>query len=330
MKRVVSGIQPTKDLHIGNYLGSIKNWVGLQDQYQCMLFVANLHAMTIPYNPDELRNNTLNVTAAYLACGIDPKKSIIFAQSAIYEHTQLAWILNCITPTGWMNRMTQFKEKSEKYKENSSLGLYCYPVLMAADILLYKANFVPVGEDQKQHLELTRDIAAAFNRLVNKEFFTLPEPMIIGNGVRIMSLKDGTKKMSKSDDSDYTRINLTDSNEEIELKYRKAKTDSIAEIYYDKEKRPEISNLLNLYAALSGMKIKAIEEKYQSIGCATFKKDLAEITISVVSKIRSEHVQLMKNLDYVEQVLTDGQEKAQKIAADNMLTIQKMLGISHL
>ena len=188
MKRVVSGIQPTKNLHIGNYFGSIKNWLDLQDQHECLFSVVNLHAMTVPYVPKELKHSTLNVIATYLACGIDPNKSTIFIQNTILEHAHLAWIFNCITPTGRMNRMTQFKEKSDKYKEHSSLGLYCYPVLMAADILLYQANYVPVGEDQKQHVELTRDIAVAFNRVVKQEYFTLPEPMITGPGTRIMSI----------------------------------------------------------------------------------------------------------------------------------------------
>ncbi len=327
MKRVVSGIQPTENLHIGNYFGSIKNWLGFQDNHECLFFVANLHAMTVPYAPEELKHSTLNVTATYLACGIDPDKSTIFVQNTVFEHAQLAWILNCITPTGWMNRMTQFKEKSDKYKEHSSLGLYCYPVLMAADILLYHADCVPVGEDQKQHVELTRDIAAAFNRVVKQEYFALPEPMIIGPSTRVMSLKDGTKKMSKSDESDYSKINLTDSNDEIVLKFRKAKTDSIAEIYYDKENRPEMSNLLNIYSAFSGVKIKELEEKYSGIGCATFKNDLAELTIANLSQIRTEHERLMKDLGYVEKVLNLGKEKAQAIASKNMAKIQQLLGL---
>lgn len=327
MKRVISGIQPTENLHIGNYFGSIKNWLDLQDQHECLFSIVNLHAMTVPYVPEELKHSSLNVTATYLACGIDPDKSAIFMQNTILEHAHLAWIFNCITPTGWMNRMTQFKEKSEKYKEHSSLGLYCYPVLMAADILLYQADYVPVGEDQKQHVELTRDIAGAFNRIVKQEYFTLPEPMITGAGTRVMNLKDGTKKMSKSDESDQSKINLTDSNDEIALKYRKAKTDSIAEIYYDKENRPEMSNLLNIYSAFSGIKIKELEQKYNGIGCATFKNDLAELTIAHLSKIRTEHEKLMKDIGYVKKVLDLGKEKAQAIASKNMAKIQELLGL---
>ena len=327
MKRVVSGIQPTKNLHIGNYFGSIKNWLDLQDQHECLFSVVNLHAMTVPYVPKELKHSTLNVIATYLACGIDPNKSTIFIQNTILEHAHLAWIFNCITPTGWMNRMTQFKEKSDKYKEHSYLGLYCYPVLMAADILLYQANYVPVGEDQKQHVELTRDIAVAFNRVVKQEYFTLPEPMITGPGTRIMSLKDGTKKMSKSEESDYSKINLIDSNDEIILKFRKAKTDSIAEIYYDKENRPEMSNLLNIYSAFSGIKIKELEEKYSGMGCAVFKNDLAELTITNISKIREEHKRLMEDIGYVKEILDLGKEKAQCIASKNMTEIQELLGL---
>ncbi len=327
MEVVISGIQPTRELHIGNYFGSIKNWLSLQDKFQCMFFIADLHAMTAPYVVAELKNNVLSVTAAYMACGIDPSKSTIFIQSAISSHSELAWLLNCFTPIGLMNRMTQFKEKSEKYKENSSLGLYCYPVLMAADILLYKANYVPVGDDQKQHLELTRNIAAVFNRFVKQEFFNLPEPMIAGVGTRIMSLKDGTKKMSKSDMSDYSRINLTDCDEVIEFKLRKSKTDSITEIYFDKEKRPEISNLLNIYSAFLGINVKDIERKYHGIGCAAFKKDLADLTISYVSVIRSEYKRLMQDTSYLKQILAMGQNKAQKIAITNIQQIHELLGL---
>ena len=326
MKVIVSGIQPTNSLHIGNYFGSIKNWVGIQDQYQCMLFIADLHAMTAPYAPEELKLSILNVAATYLACGIDPKKSIIFTQSTVNEHTQLSWMLSCLTPTGWMNRMTQFKEKSEKYKENSSLGLYSYPVLMAADILLYKADFVPVGEDQKQHLELTRDIAGAFNRFVKEDFFTLPEPMITGAGTRIMSLKDGTSKMSKSDDNDASRINLSDSDEIIEHKLRKAKTDSITEIYYDKENRPEMSNLLCVYSVFSGKKIDEIVGQYNGVGSAAFKRDLTDLIIAGLSPIRSEHRRLMEDVSYVSRILSDGHERAQAVATANMTEIKRLMG----
>lgn len=327
MTIVVSGIQPTNLLHIGNYFGSIKNWVELQDQHQCMLFIADLHAITAPFAPEELKRNILNIAATYLACGIDPEKSTIFVQGTVGEHAQLAWLLNCLTPTGWMNRMTQFKEKSTKYKENSSLGLYCYPVLMAADILLYKADYVPVGEDQKQHLELTRDIAGAFNRLVREDYFTLPEPMILGNGARVMSLKDGASKMSKSDEVDGSRINLTDNDETIEYKIRRAKTDSIAEIYYDKEKRPEISNLLSIFASFSGKKIAEIEKQYHGLGSAAFKKDLADLVIVSLSSIRVEHKKLMHDTSYVMRVLTSGHDKIQSIATKNLAKIKTLLGI---
>lgn len=327
MKRLVSGIQPTNNLHIGNYLGSIKNWVAMQDEYEAMLFIANLHAMTVPYNPEELRHNTLNVAATYIASGIDPNKATIYVQSAVSEHSELAWVLSCITPTGWMNRMTQFKEKSEKYKEHSSLGLYSYPVLMAADILLYKADLVPVGEDQKQHLELARDIAGAYNRLVNREYFTLPEPIIMGAGTRIMSLRDASSKMSKSDDSDLSRINLTDSDDDIAHKLRKAKTDSIAEIYFDKENRPELANLINIFAAVTQRKIEDIENEYRLGGSANFKKSLADALITTIAKIRDERAKLMNDKSYLLEIINRGNSKAKHIAEKNMKEIKQMLGI---
>lgn len=251
MKRVLSGVQPTGNLHLGNYLGAIRNWVGMQDSYKCLFCVVDMHAITIPQNPDELRQAIRQVTAAYIACGIDPKKSVIFPQSAVSAHAELGWILSCHTPLGWLNRMTQFKEKTGKNRDGASLGLYGYPVLMAADILAYKATHVPVGEDQKQHLELARDIAGAFNRYYCSDYFPLPEPLIMETAARIMSLRDGTKKMSKSDESDYSRVNLTDNADAIALKFRKAKSDSSPTIAYDPENRPEAANLINIYAALA-------------------------------------------------------------------------------
>ena len=225
MNRIFSGIQPTGNLHLGNYLGAIRNWVALQHDYECIFCIVDLHALTQPQDPAELRHSTREVTAAYIAAGIDPENCIIFNQSMVSAHAELGWLLGCLTPLGWLNRMTQFKEKAGKHRENAGLGLYAYPVLMAADILAYKATHVPVGEDQKQHLELARDIAGAFNRRYERDFFPLPEPQIFGEATRVMSLRDGTKKMSKSDTSDYSRINMTDDAETIGLKIRRAKTD---------------------------------------------------------------------------------------------------------
>src|SRR5689334_4598202 len=253
MNRIFSGIQPTGNLHLGNYLGAIRNWVVLQKDFECIFCIVDLHALTLPQDPDELRASTREVTAAYIAAGIDPERCTIFNQSMVSAHTELAWLLGCLTPLGWLNRMTQFKEKAGKQRDNAGLGLYAYPVLMAADILLYKATHVPVGEDQKQHLELARDIAGAFNRRYEREFFPLPEPQIFGAATRVMSLRDGTKKMSKSDSSDYSRINMTDDADAVAQKIRKAKTDpqpmpsSEAEL----EARPEAANLLGIYAALT-------------------------------------------------------------------------------
>src|SRR5499427_7043687 len=255
MNRIFSGIQPTGNLHLGNYLGAIRNWVALQREYDCIFCIVDLHALTLPIDPHELRAQTREVTAAYIAAGIDPEHCIIFNQSASPAHAQLAWLLGCLTPLGWLNRMTQFKEKAGRNREMAGLGLYAYPVLMAADILLYKATHVPVGEDQKQHLELARDIAGAFNRRYECGLFPLPEPQIFGEATRVMSLRDGTKKMSKSDTSDYSRINMTDDADMIALKIRRAKTDSepLPAGVSDLEKRPEADNLIGIYAALSSL-----------------------------------------------------------------------------
>ncbi|MBI3710027.1 MAG: tryptophan--tRNA ligase, partial [Proteobacteria bacterium] len=250
MNRIFSGIQPTGNLHIGNYLGAIRNWVELQKSFDCIFCIVDLHALTAPQDPKLLRAQTREVTAAYLAAGIDPKSCIIFNQSMVAEHSELAWLFGCLTPLGWLNRMTQFKEKAGKDRENALLGLHAYPVLMAADILLYKATHVPVGEDQKQHLELTRDIAGAFNRRYGIEYFPLPEPQIFGAATRVMSLRDGTKKMSKSDASDYSRINLTDTADLIAQKFKKAKTDPhpLPDSAGGLKDRPEAENLLSIYA----------------------------------------------------------------------------------
>lgn len=328
MTRVLSGVQPTGNLHLGNYLGAIKNWVSMQAEHDENLFcIVDLHAITVPQNPDDLRASTFKTAATYIACGIDPKKSVIFNQSSVPEHSELGWLFSCITPLGWLNRMTQFKEKSGKHKDQSCLGLYAYPVLMAADILLYNATHVPVGEDQKQHLELTRDIAGAFNRQYNLEYFTLPEPLILGEAARVMSLRDGTKKMSKSDESDYSRINLTDTADIIAQKLKKAKSDMESGVSYDIEKRPEASNLLSIFAAITGEDRKKIEVKYKDSGFAAFKSDLSDALIAHIEPISKHIAQLEKDRSYIEKLLKEGAEKARAIATDNIKEVKKIMGL---
>ncbi len=342
MKTVLSGIQPTGNLHLGNYLGSIRNWIDLQDSHRCIFGVMNLHAITLPQDPKELRQNVLDAAAVYLACGLDPKKSIIFAQSDVAEHAELAWVLGTLTPMGWLDRMTQFKDKirsdpgeflkerivaghetrtkeewtslSAYNKQNASLGLYAYPVLMASDILLYKADLVPVGEDQKQHLELTRDIAGAFNRRFETDYFKLPEPMILAGVKRIMSLQDGTKKMSKSDESDLSRINLSDTPEVIVKKIKKAKTDSLATITFD-EARPEIHNLLNIFSAFTNRPQQEIASEYENSGYGKFKIDLAEIIIEKLTPIQKDLTHIKQDQPYIKKILQEGGMLAKEIAS---------------
>jgi tryptophanyl-tRNA synthetase len=312
--RVLSGVQPTGNLHLGNYLGAIRNWVGLQDSHECLFMLADLHAITVPQNPADLTRNTRETAAAYIACGIDPKRSAIFPQSAVTMHAELAWILNCHTPLGWLNRMTQFKEKSGKNKEAAPVGLYAYPVLMAADILGYHATHVPVGEDQKQHLELARDIAGAFNRAYGEEFFPLPEPLIMPTAARIMSLRDGSKKMSKSDPSDYSRITLTDDADAIAKKIRKATSDSIEGVTYDPEGRPEVANLLTIYGALTNSTAEAVAEKYMGAQTSSFKSNLAEIAVEKLSPITARMRELMNDHSTLDAILKDGAARARAIA----------------
>ena len=278
MNRIFSGVQPTGNLHLGNYLGAIRNWVVLQKNYDCIFCIVDLHALTVPQDPAQLKAQTREVTAAYIASGIDPERCVIFNQSMVAGHAELAWLLSCLTPLGWLNRMTQFKEKAGKQRDEAGLGLYAYPVLMAADIILYKATHVPVGEDQKQHLELARDIAGAFNRRYGVEFFPLPEPMIFGAATRVMSLRDGSKKMSKSDASDYSRVNMTDDAETIALKIRKAKTDPLPlpESVKDAEARPEADNLLGIYAALADISREQAVARWAGKNFSEFKTALAD------------------------------------------------------
>ena len=324
--RVLSGIQPTGNLHLGNYLGAIKNWVAMQDSHECLFMLADLHAITVPQNPSELTKNTREMAAALIACGIDPKKAIIFPQSAVSMHAELAWVLSCHTPLGWLNRMTQFKDKAGKHKENAPLGLYSYPVLMAADILGYHATHVPVGHDQKQHLELARDIAGAFNRAVGEAFFPLPEPIIMPTAARIMSLNDGTKKMSKSDESDYSRINLMDDADAIALKFKKAQTDSDPSITFDEKNRPSVSNLLTIYAALDGSTPQKVAEQFSMLKTGQFKTQLADLAVAKLGPITARMRELMADWASIDAVLKGGATRANAIARPLMEATYQRVG----
>ncbi len=327
MNRILSGVQPTGNLHLGNYLGAIRNWVPMQATHECLFMLADLHAITVPQDPAALRKSVRETAAAYIACGIDPDKSAIFPQSAIPGHAELAWVLSCHTPLGWLNRMTQFKEKAGKNKENAVLGLYSYPVLMAADIILYKATHVPTGEDQKQHLELCRDIAGAFNRQYQTEFFPIPEPVILGAATRIMSLRDGTKKMSKSDESDYSRINLTDDADTIQLKFRKAKSDMVeGGITYDETARPEAANLLNIYASLKGITREAAVAEIGAMNFFSFKQTLTDVAVEKLSPITAKMRELLADTAYLDGVLAKGVQKAGGIAGQTMREVKDLVG----
>ncbi len=326
---VFSGVQPTGNLHLGNYLGALKNFVSLQKTMSCIYCVVDLHAITTFQNPKELSSNTLETTAGFLASGLDSSKSIIFNQSSVSGHAELAWILNCICRVGWLNRMTQFKDKAGKDKEKASVGLYIYPNLMAADILLYKATHVPVGADQKQHLELSRDIAQKFNNDFNKkDFFPLPEPLIQKNISRVMSLRDGTKKMSKSEDSDYSRINLKDNPDEIVKKIKKAKTDAnpITENIKDYENRPEAYNLLSIYSDLSNQKIEKTIDDFVGKDFSFLKEKLSEKLVETISPIGKKITKLMNDKKHLEDVLKKGKEKASIIAEENLKKIREIVG----
>jgi tryptophanyl-tRNA synthetase len=326
MNRVFSGIQPTGSLHLGNYLGALKRFVEMQDDYECIYCIVDLHAITMPYDPAELRANTREVTAGFLASGLDPKRCVIFNQSQCPMHPRLGWMLSCLTPLGWLNRMTQFKEKAGKKREQASLGLYGYPVLQAADIIGYHATHVPVGEDQKQHLELSRDIAGAFNRQFGVDFFPLPEPVITGEATRVMSLRDGTKKMSKSDESDYSRINLNDDRDTIALKFRKARTDSESGVTYDAENRPEASNLITIYAALADTTRQAVVDEFASAQFSDFKKALTDMAVEKLGPIGEEMKRLMADPGYVDGVLKDGAERARAIAMPIQDQVEEIMG----
>ncbi|MCX7311522.1 MAG: tryptophan--tRNA ligase [Alphaproteobacteria bacterium] len=337
-ERVFSGVQPTGNLHLGNYLGAIVKFVELQKTHECIYCVVDLHAITVWQEPAELTKAIREVTAAFIACGIDPKKHIVFNQSQVAEHAELAWVFNCVARLGWLNRMTQFKEKAGKDRENASVGLYAYPNLMAADILVYRATHVPVGEDQKQHLELSRDIAQKFNsdyaasiaaRGFGDAFFPLPEPLIQGPATRVMSLRDGSKKMSKSDASDQSRINLTDDPDTIALKVRRAKTDPDPLPQDEKglETRPEADNLVGIYAALADTTKADVLREFAGAQFSAFKPALSDLLVAKLSPITAEMRRLKDDTAYIDSVLADGSVRAQAIAAETMKAVKDIVGL---
>ena len=327
-KRILSGVQPSGDLHLGNYLGAIKNFVTLQKEYECFFCVVDLHAITVWQDPKVLANKTREVTAAFIASGIDPKKNNIFVQSQVPQHAQLGWLFNCVARMGWLNRMTQFKDKAGKNSENVSVGLFSYPTLMAADILIYLATHVPVGDDQKQHLELTRDIAQKFNNDFKTDLFPIPEPLIFGEATRVMSLRDGSKKMSKSDPSDYSRIMLTDTAENIVQKIRKAKTDPepLPENKTDLEKRPEAENLISIFASLKDTSVDNVINEYSGKEFSIFKKDLADLSVSKLEPITSEMNKLMNDISYIDSVLNTGKDNAISVAEPVLQKTKEIIG----
>ncbi len=336
--RVFSGIQPTGNLHLGNYLGAIKKFVALQDSHECIYCVVDLHAVTAQLVQDDLKNQTREIAAAFIASGIDPAKHIVFNQSQVREHAELAWLFNCVARMGWLQRMTQFKDKAGKNAQNASVGLFAYPSLMAADILLYRATHVPVGDDQKQHLELTRDIAAKFNNDFAekiKEFghgdegyFPITDPIIEGPATRVMSLRAGNNKMSKSEPSDMSRINLTDSADDIAKKIRKAKTDPepLPDTMEGLAERPEAKNLVGIYAALSGQTSKAVVSEFAGQQFGTFKPALAELAVEKLAPINTEMRKLMDNPDHVDSILADGADRARVIAQQTMKEVREIFG----
>jgi len=329
-KLVFSGVQPTGNLHLGNYLGALKNFVSLQKEMKCIYCVVDLHAITVFQKPKELEKNVLETTASFLATGLDPNKSIIFNQSSVSGHAELAWILNCVSRIGWLNRMTQFKDKAGSDKEKASVGLYIYPNLMAADILLYKASHVPVGADQKQHLELSRDIAQKFNNDFKCDnFFSLPEPLISKNISRVMSLRDASKKMSKSEESEYSRINLKDSSDEIVKKIKKAKSDSepIPDNLKLLEKKPEALNLLNIYSELSKFKLEKVLSEMAGKEYSFLKSKLAEILIEEIVPVGKEIKKLSEDKSHLKGILKKGSEKANIIAEENLKNIRDIVGL---
>lgn len=326
--RILSGVQPTNNLTIGNYLGAIKNWVALQKQSETLFCIVDLHAITVPQDPKALHKATLEVAAAYLAAGIDPTESAVFVQSHVHAHAELGWLLSCMTPLGWLNRMTQFKDKAGKKRDNAALGLLAYPTLMAADILLYQATHVPVGDDQKQHIELTRDIALSFNHRFGKEVFTVPEPLIKGEAKRIMSLRDGLKKMSKSDPSDFSRIHLTDTADEISQKIRKAKTDPepLPETLEGFEDRPEAKNLATIYAAFMDQTLGEALPSIAGKPFSEFKPPLADLLIEKLSPISTKMTQYLDEKSELETILKKGADHASTLANQTLKQVKDVMG----
>ena len=328
MNRIFSGIQPSGNLQLGNYLGAIRNWARMQKEYDCIFCVVDLHAITLPQDPEIMRQATREVAAGVIAGGVDPTNCIIFNQSQVPEHAELAWLFNCVARLGWLNRMTQFKEKAGKDREGALVGLYTYPVLQAADILAYKATDVPVGEDQKQHIELSRDIAQAFNSMFKVDFFPLPEPRIQTEAARIMSLRDGTKKMSKSDPSDNSRINMVDGPDAIAQKIRRAKTDPnpLPETPEELSDRPEALNLITIYSALSDRTVQSVTTEFAGKGFGEFKSSLSELAVSVLGPIGDEMQHLMAEPDEVDKILHTGAEKARAIASPIVSEAKEIVG----
>ncbi len=330
-KKIFSGVQPTGNLHLGNYLGAIKNFVELSKDKnnECIFCVVDLHAITVNQDPKDLRDNIRETVATFIASGIDPERNIIFNQSKVSAHSEAAWILSCIARMGWLNRMTQFKEKAGKDKEKASIGLYSYPVLMAADILLYDTSHVPVGDDQKQHLELSRDIAQKFNNDFNvDDFFKVPEPLIQKEFSRIMSLKDGLKKMSKSEISDQSRINLTDDKDQMVNKIKKAKTDALPMPSSGKEllKRPEVKNLIGIYSSLTDLNFDKVIKEFSGKNFSDFKESLSQVLVDKIIPISVEIKKLLQDRNYLDEILLDGSKKADKIASQKMKKIHEIIG----
>lgn len=326
-KTILSGSTVTGDLTIGNYIGAINNWKQLQADYDCLYFLADLHALTVFQEPEVLKKRTYSFFAQYLALGLDPEKNIIFAQSHVHQHAELSWILTCLTPMGYLNRMTQFKEKAEKNQKNINAGLFTYPVLMAADILLYQADMVPVGEDQKQHLELCRDLVGYFENRYGKNILKLPEPYIPKMGARIMSLQDPSKKMSKSDENEKNFIAVIDDPKKIEKKIKSAATDSGSEITFDVENKPGIANLITIYSVLSGLSIEQIVLNYQGKMYGHLKVDLAELVIETLKPVREKYDDLMKNQDYLNELLKSGSARASQKANDTLQKVYAAIGL---
>ena len=325
-KNILSGIQSTGKLTLGNYLGAINNWIKMQEEFNCYYMIANLHSLTVRNNPEELKENTLKILALYIAAGIDPEKNTIFIQSQVKEHAELAWILNCYTYMGELSRMTQFKDKSAKHQDNINAGLFTYPVLMAADILLYKASVVPVGEDQKQHLEITRDIAERFNKLYG-DTFIVPEAYIKKESARIMGLQDPTSKMSKSAENLNDVIFLDDSEETIIKKIKRAVTDSENKVKFDPENKPGVSNLIGIYSTITEKSFNEIEKEFENEGYGTFKLAVAEKVVELLRPVQQKYNELLNNKEYLEKIYTEGKAKAEKLASETLKEVKEKIGI---